>query len=310
MTVDTTPPKRALLIFNPKSGRGPSQLPRFVAALGELGWQVEATELKPGVHISTLIGQADQFQAVIAAGGDGTVSSLAYALRGKDIPLLAYPAGTANLIAQNLDLPDDPAELARVVDAGQVLRLDLGELTVAGEKRGFVLLAGTGADATMIKDAEELKERLGAVAYLLSALKQLSPRATTFDLELDGKTQQVEAMAVMVANFGRVNFRMPLARGVSPSDGELSVLVLKPGTLLTLIPNVLGSLRARLKLGHARVVDNLDIHSAKHIKVQAAEPFPLQYDGEMRQDTTPFEAQVLPGAALFLTSAVLADLET
>ncbi|WP_161882101.1 diacylglycerol/lipid kinase family protein [Deinococcus alpinitundrae] len=310
MTAQTTPPRRALLIFNPKSGNGQSPLPRFITALGEKGWQVDAEELPPKGGFGPLLDHKERYQAVIAAGGDGTVSSLAYALRGSGVPLLAYPAGTANLIAQNLKLPEGPEELAQVVDDLCSVQVDLGELTVAGQTRGFVLLAGAGADATMIQGAEKLKDRLGVLAYVVSAFQQLSPRATTFELMLDGESKTVEAMAVMVANFGMANFRLPIAKGVSPSDGQFTVLVLKPGTLLELLPNLIDSLRARLNLGEPALDKNLESFRASTVTVTSQEPFPLQYDGEMHEEMTPFEARVLPGAGLFLTGASQEELET
>ncbi|WP_293911759.1 diacylglycerol kinase family protein [Deinococcus sp.] len=317
-TVPTTvPTKQALLIFNPRSGRGDSSLPQFVAALGALGWMVEATELQPDTDLDALVA-GGRHRVVIAAGGDGTVSALAYALRGTGTPLLAYPAGTANLIAQNLRLPEDPAQLAAVVEAGHSVRLDLGELEVAGERRGFVMTVGAGIDAAMIKGAEGLKDKLGAMAYVVSAMKQLNPQSTTFTLELDGERRQVEAMAVMVANFGMANFRLPIAAGVSPSDGLLSVLVLKPGSLLTLVPHLADSLRARLHLGEPVFSflstgpgrNTMETFTARQVTVKSAQPFPVQYDGEMHQETTPFTARILPGAACFLSALGVEELNT
>ncbi len=306
----STPPKRAFVLFNPKSGNGHANLPQFITALGEKGWQVDAEELPAKGNLEALLANVSQYQAVVAAGGDGTVSSMAYALRGQGIPLLAYPAGTANLIAQNLNLPEDAASLAEVVDNLQSVAVDLGELSGLDQPQGFVLLAGAGADATMIQGAEPLKDKLGVLAYVVSAMKQLTPKATTFSLELDGKALEVEAMAVMVANFGMANFRLPIAKGVSPSDGMFSVLVLKPGNLLELVPNILDSLRAKLKLGEPVFGKNIEIFQASVVKVSTQEPFPLQYDGEMHGETTPFTARILPGAGLFLTGATQEELET
>ncbi|AZI41794.1 diacylglycerol kinase family lipid kinase [Deinococcus psychrotolerans] len=310
MNAKPTPPKRALLIFNPKSGKGPSPLPRFIAALGEKGWHVDAEELPQKGELVTLLSSAEHYSAVIAAGGDGTVSSIAYVLRNRGVPLLAYPAGTANLIAQNLNLPEDPQELAQVVDELRAVSIDLGELSVAGKSHGFVLLAGAGADAAMIEGAEGLKDRLGVFAYVVSALKQLSPKTTTFHLTLDGKAQDVDAMAVMVANFGMANFRLPIAPGVSPNDGQFAVLVLKAGSVLELLPNLLDSLRAKLNLGEPVFGKNIDVFSASEVEVSTEEPFPLQYDGEIHDETTPFTARVLPKAALLLTGASQEELET
>ena len=315
MTGQTSPPvppgspktagaaKRVLVIFNPKSGRGESKLPDFLRRLREAGAQVTERELSRDTPLAQQVADVQDFDALVAAGGDGTVSSLAYETRNRGVPLLAFPAGTANLIAQNLDLPTTPAELTTILLAGHAITVDLGEIEVRGEKNGFAMLAGAGADAAMIKGSEELKEKFGVMAYVMSAVKQLNPKQTTFTLTLDGQTRTFEGIGVMVANFGMANYRMPITTDIDPSDGQFTLVLLKAGNLLRLVPNLIDSLRARLNLGDPLFSDNLETLRACEVTVDAADPFPLQYDGEVMEETTPFTARVLPGAARFLTAA-------
>ncbi|WP_420810822.1 diacylglycerol/lipid kinase family protein [Deinococcus fonticola] len=318
MTQGQTPPghldarqtTRILLIINPKSGNGDSGLPEFKALLRQAGVDITERELGSDTPMGEYVKDVTSFQAVVAAGGDGTVSSVAYATRYKNVPLLAYPAGTANLIAQNLDLPRDPAELARILQEGHALRVDMGEVEVKGEKSGFCMLAGAGADATMIRDSEELKEKFGALAYVMSAMKQLNPKKTTFHLVIDGEKREFEGIGVMVANFGMANYRLPITSDINPSDGQFTVILLKAGNILRLVPNLIDSVRAKLNLGDPLFSSNLDTLQARTIEVDAVEPFPLQYDGELHVETTPFSARILPGAIRFLTLAQKPDLET
>ncbi|WP_420796052.1 diacylglycerol/lipid kinase family protein [Deinococcus cavernae] len=318
MTQGQTPPghldarqtTRILLIINPKSGNGDSGLPEFKALLRQAGVDITERELSSDTPMGEYVKDVTSFQAVVAAGGDGTVSSVAYATRYKNVPLLAYPAGTANLIAQNLDLPRDPAELARILQEGHALRVDMGEVEVKGEKSGFCMLAGAGADATMIRDSEELKEKFGALAYVMSAMKQLNPKKTTFHLVIDGEKREFEGIGVMVANFGMANYRLPITSDINPSDGQFTVILLKAGNILRLVPNLIDSVRAKLNLGDPLFSGNLDTLQARTIEVDAVEPFPLQYDGELHVETTPFSARILPGAIRFLTLAQKPDLET
>ncbi|GAA5512189.1 diacylglycerol kinase [Deinococcus carri] len=319
MTGQTPPPttpdprlqgKRVLIVFNPKSGHGDSGLPDFLRFLREAGADVTERELQPDTEMAGYVSDLKSFDALVGAGGDGTVSSLAYAARYQNVPLLAYPAGTANLIAQNLDLPKDPAELAAIVAGGHAVRVDLGEVEVQGEKNGFAMLAGAGADAAMIRDSEELKERFGAMAYVMSAMKQISPKKTTFHLEIDGQKRSFEGIGVMVANFGMANYRLPITSDISPSDGRFTVVLLKAGNLLRLVPNLIDSVRAKLNLGDPLFSGNLETLEARTVTVDADDPFPLQYDGELHVETTPFTARILPGAIRFLTPARKADLDT
>ncbi len=301
----------ALIIVNPKSGQGESGAEQFAQHLRDAGVRVEVRE-------TTLDGTADQyvqgleaFEALVGAGGDGTVSSLAYAARSYGKPYLPYPAGTANLIAQNLDLPGDPRALADLFLSGKTLTLDLAELDIEGETKGFAMLAGLGVDAAMIRDSEEAKGRFGVGAYLISALKQLNPTKAEFTLTLDGRVLKVEGMGVMVANFGLANFRVPITGDVSPADGKLTVIVLKGSSLTSLLPALIGSVRAKLNLGDPDLGDSLERYEACEVAVQASVPLPAQYDGEaLDGDLQQFRARVLPGAVRYITGTTVADLTT
>ena len=292
------------MIFNPKSGNGENTVTRCADALRAAGCQVEMREMQKDVPVEDYLYDVDHYGCVIAAGGDGTVSGIAYAMRYKNVPLLAYPAGTANLIAHNLELPEDPLQLAELVLAGHALRIDLGELTVGEQRHGFAMLAGAGADASMIKESEELKPRFGVLAYVMSAMKQVNPTKTTFTLLVDGEQKVIEGIGVMVANFGKANFGLPITNDVSPSDGRFTVVVLKASNVLQLLPNLIDSVRSKLNLGDPVFGSgNIETFEAAEITVQAEHPLPLQYDGEVHVETTPFHAKVLPGAIRFITRA-------
>ncbi|MGY2895984.1 diacylglycerol/lipid kinase family protein [Deinococcus sp. UYEF24] len=137
-----TSPKSALIIVNPKSGQGESGIEQFAQYLRDAQVHVEVRETTPEGTPDDYVQSLEEFDTLIGAGGDGMVSILAYAARSFNKPYLPYPAGTANLIAQNLDLPKDPRALADLFLSGQTVTLDLAELKVAGKVHGFAMLAG------------------------------------------------------------------------------------------------------------------------------------------------------------------------
>ncbi|PYE49386.1 diacylglycerol/lipid kinase family protein [Deinococcus yavapaiensis] len=304
-----TPPKRLLVVFNPKSGQGSDLLRQFVMLAEGQGLSLEMRELTtrdPGEHLHDL----QSYDALVAAGGDGTVSSVAYAARNTNIPILAVPVGTANLIAQNLALPTDALGLLEVVRVGHTLRVDLGELEVKGERAGFAMLAGAGADAAMIKESEDLKKRFGSMAYVISAMRQVNPKRTTFHVIADGEKREFEGIGVMIANMGMANYRMPITSDISPRDGRFTVILLTAGNILQLVPNLIDSLLVKFDLADPMFSGNLETFQASEVQVDAVEPFPMQYDGELHVETTPFTARILPGAVRFLTLERPTDIET
>ncbi len=67
-------------------------------------------------------------RVAVAAGGDGTVTTVAAAVLGRDIPLGVLPMGTLNHFAKDLGLPLELAEAVRVVAQGTVRRVDVGQV--------------------------------------------------------------------------------------------------------------------------------------------------------------------------------------
>ncbi len=134
----------------------------------------------PNVRFEDLVADAAAFDRVVAAGGDGTVSAVCYAMRHTGVPVLVYPAGTANLLALNLGLPLDAPALARITLEGTPVSFDLGELhhtDTSGIIRssGFAVMAGAGYDAAIMESAAPLKATFGAAAYLMAAVGNIAP---------------------------------------------------------------------------------------------------------------------------------------
>ena len=136
-------------------------------------------------------------------GGDGMVQRCVDALAGSDAALAIVPAGTANLFASNLEIPKDiraavADRSARVTDAGSTS----GQIN--GER--FVVMAGAGLDALMIRDADgALKNRLGRAAYIFTGAKNISRRRVATRVRIDGdKWFDGKASCVLVGNVGKV----------------------------------------------------------------------------------------------------------
>ena len=118
-------------------------------------------------------------------GGDGSVQRCIDAVAGTDTAVAILPAGTANLLAENLQVPHDLAEAVQVGLHGDRRRLDTG--SVNGER--FMVMAGSGFDARMIADADRgAKDRMGRAAYVVTGIKNLAARRAKATVKVDGKT--------------------------------------------------------------------------------------------------------------------------
>jgi diacylglycerol kinase family enzyme len=302
---------RVLLVDNPAAAHGSVSIHEFLRAAGNLGVETTLRFAPPGTRVEDLAHDAERFDRVVACGGDGTVSAVAYRLRGSGIPLLILPAGTANLLAANLRIPTDPLGLARVLVRGETVRADLGEI-VSEDRRpsasgsgdeptvaaGFCIMAGCGFDANIMHGAKDLKPVLGMAAYYVSAMQNLLPAGARFTLEIDGTTHETTGIAVLIVNFAKIQFDIAVTHDSDPSDGLFEVVVLRTRNAVELLPAIWAALLDRI--GEFAPRPGLEIFHARQVRVTADPPLPLQYDGEALLGTTPFTARVLPGAATFV----------
>src|SRR5207237_5479143 len=99
------------------------------------------------------------------------------------VPRPGLPGWTSNLLATNLKLPLDIGDAVAVGLGGERRRIDVGRFN--GER--FAVMAGSGIDAAMIRDADgSLKDRLGRVAYVWAGLKNLRSDPFGAEVKVDG----------------------------------------------------------------------------------------------------------------------------
>lgn len=242
---DATHPRlRAAVIFNP-SKQGTDALRDAV------GRAEERQSFAPSLWIETAVDDPGKGMAreaaeagvdlVIAAGGDGTVRSVAAALRGTGIPLGIVPIGTGNLFARNLGIPVNDLEDAVVLAfAGMDRTVDVivADVTRPGgddETHVSLVMAGIGIDAEMIQNTNpELKKRVGWLAYVdagLRALPASKPYRATYRMEAR-RHHRARVASILVANLGYLPGNIELIPDAEIDDGHLDVVVLQPRNLL------------------------------------------------------------------------------
>lgn len=295
---------RVLVVINTRSGGLDMGLYEFVDAMGASGAEVTLRFATGAERLERLVADASGFDRVVAAGGDGTVSAICYETRDSGIPILAYPAGTANLISLNLGLPLDAPGLAQLTLEGTSARFDLGLLSHMGEgsapaQTGFALMAGAGFDAAIMENAQPLKSAFGAAAYLMSAVTNLNPTVSEFELVLDGEHVHTDGIAVLLVNFGRIQFDLDVTPSWDPQDGKFEVVVLRTRSVAGLIPVVFAALMDKMMEAPERT-PSVDVYSASEVQVSAYPPLRMQTDGDTLDLLTPFAARALPGAATLI----------
>ena len=292
---------KLLIINNLASGYGEGAIYDFMRAFIKDGDELCLRSSDGHSDIKTLLDDASDFDAVVASGGDGTVTTVSYQLRNSGIPILPFPAGTSNLLALNLASPSEPHALSKLTRQMKTLDFDMGEIEVDGHAIGFNIIAGAGYDAVIMTKAKPSKKILGSMAYISAAVTNPMPQTSKFTLTLDGQTVESEGLGVLVVNFAKIQYDISIMHDNEPRDGKLDVVILKAQNAFELIPALIAGLLDRGGEFPDRS-DALEFYSAHKVEVFADPPMNIQYDGEPTKLTTPFKARVLKRATRFIVS--------
>jgi YegS/Rv2252/BmrU family lipid kinase len=286
---------KIFVVLNPVAGRTqPKDVRKALDThFKDREWQVEIYETSGDEKVVNVVRRAvsDGAERVFAAGGDGTVSAVADGLIGTDVPLGIIPAGTGNVLAQELDIPQDIDKACRLLAESAVTR-SLDALKV--EERYYILSIGTGADAMTIEQTgRKEKRRFGRLAYVASMIKVLvGIQPHRFVLEIDGKTRHVRAADVLVTNISTLIKPLRWGRHIRPDDGQIDICVVRAKNLVDVLLVVLDMIWP----GSPREDRNLRFLTARErVHIASERPMTVQGDGEVL-GKTPVEALVVAGA--------------
>lgn len=215
---------------------------------------------------------ADRLRCIVAAGGDGTISSLVQ--RHPRFPIAVLPLGTENLVAKHLGIQCDGHSLASVIQDGRFLSFDTG---LVGSHR-FLLMASAGLDAEVV--------RLLAMARRgnISHFSYMKPIFSAFrnyafpELEVIGAQGDIIAVGshVLVSNMPEYGMRIPFCPAANPHDGLLDVRVYIGSGMLRTAWHVI-----KTKLGFKDSAKDLLRFQAPVISIRTQDmQVPLQADGD------------------------------
>lgn len=217
--------KTAALIVNARARRGTLWFRAARKRLVAAGYTLTGSyAIKDPCRLPEVVQHAVEGGAklIIIGGGDGTISSVVDYLAKRNVVLGLLPLGTGNSFARTIGIPLSLEGAIDTIVNGKVVDVDLG---VANGDH-FANIVSIGFNALVVHRTSNIwKRRLGVVAYLLSAFKEIiSNRPFTAQLELDGEVKTFRTRQIIVANgaFFGVN---KIAASASADDRRLRVCV-------------------------------------------------------------------------------------
>lgn len=298
-------PRSFSFLVNPVSGGGtaPAAVVPVARLLEQIGAEVEV------IHTTGAKATLDLVKAgvargdvIVAAGGDGMLSSIAGQVSQLGGVLGMVPAGRGNDFARMLKLSGDPDVVAQTLLHGTETLVDLVSVTLpGGEPR---LVAGSvysGVDARAGEIVDKVRWMPAKLQYPYASVHALATYVpSTFEVVVDGQRSTHVAATVVVANSGYYGKGMHIAPDASVTDGLLDVVIIEAASrraMMKALPKVYD--------GKHVLLDQVKVLRGARVEISGSPSVPMGGDGEPvgalpTSVDTPAVLQVLPGALTVL----------
>lgn len=264
------------LVVNPIARGGTATRAALTAAERLRGHGIRTTMLSGGsaAESSELLRSAlaAGVDAVLVAGGDGTVNLALQEMAGRPEPLGIIPVGTGNDLATTLGLHELDADAAAdAVAAGATRTIDLAVVTRSdGSAQRFGSILASGFDSRVNDRANRMRWPRGRMRYNIALLAEfVTLRGIAYQVEVDladGTTAQFagEYMMVTVGNGRTYGGGIPICPDADTGDGLLDLLLVRsPGRLRALM------LLPRVYRGTHTTADVVTTHRVRGVRMSA-----------------------------------------
>ena len=237
--------------------------------------------------------EAQDLQALVAAGGDGTVGEIIN--RYPDAPLAILPLGTENLLARFLKIPRCGQFVGRMIAAGQQQRIDVGEIN----GRRFTLMASLGFDAAVVHVTDgRRKGTITKRSYVLPILQLLRQyRFPAFRVWLDDAEEPLLARHAVIVNVPRYALGIEFASTAAPSSGLLDLRLFQHRTPFQMVCDFYKVFTRKHESAPGVVCRQI-----RSLRSEGDEPIPVQVDGDPA-GTTPVDVTIHAAACLLCVPA-------
>jgi diacylglycerol kinase (ATP) len=291
---------QVVFLVNPASANGATakRWPKLRARARELGLDGDELLSEGPGHLTELArNTAAEGRLLVVVGGDGTLNEVVNGIAGTDAEVAILASGTGQDFGRTHDIPTRFDEAVQVALAGIPREIDLGLAHFRAPdgsegRRVFANVGSAGMSGAVARRANGMSKALGGRTTFYYALVRefLRWKNTDVSVTFDGAERHGPMHDVIVANGRWHGGGMKLAPDAHPDDGLFDIVLIGDVTKLDFVTTS-PKLYSGGHVGHRRV----EVVRSAHVAVEAAEPIPLELDGEVA-GSTPARFEILPRA--------------
>jgi len=281
--------RKALFIVNPVSGgKKKDGVPQLIKKhLDPAVFDAEIVFTNGASHARQIAkeGVIDQYDLIVAVGGDGTINEIASSLVGTNTTLGIIPCGSGNGLSRFLKIPMDLQKAIENLNSGHTEVID----SAKANGQPFFNMAGVGFDAH-ISEVFSKEKRRGFITYIKSSFREITTyQSQTYHIEIDGVVYEREAFMLSFANSSQYGNNAHISPHASVQDGLIDVCIIKQFPIWRLVEMGIRMLtKTGDKTGYVEVI------RGKHIRVTRNSDGPMHLDGEPHTFAAAIEINVVP----------------
>ena len=265
--------KNALFVVNPISGDlDKSQLieaVHFFATHENLDFELYETSGNDDIAEVKKLYDLHKPERIIIAGGDGTIKMVAEAVQNHDVILGILPAGSANGLSVDLNLPNSLEENLQIAFGNNFMEMDM--ICINGKKS--LHLSDIGLNADLVKNYENSDTR-GLWGYALQAYTTIKDQSDPFTATITTNDETVECVArmIVIANSQKYGTGVTINPNGKMDDGKFELVIIKNLDLLVFGQIITGNMPIN--------TDDVLIISTDSATIKTNVPVNFQIDGE------------------------------
>lgn len=222
-------------------------------------------------------------ERILIAGGDGTIKMVGEALENHDVIFGILPAGSANGLSVDLNLPTTIEENLEIVFQDHFIEIDM----ISINQKRSLHLSDLGLNALLVKNYENGTTR-GKLGYALQVITTLTDLEEPFSAAISANDETIECVArmIVIANSQKYGTGVTINPTGKMDDGKFEIVILKNLDLLVFGKIITGNIPVDS--------EDVEIITTDRAVIKASTPTSFQIDGEYCGEETHLDIQILP----------------